>query len=174
MKKSIEKILIYLSLIVIAACANNTKLPATKVTYQVKSNEQLAGYANNVSRGFTKSSGRGLSYATDNATNPYYGGWVIRDHMETEVRDCEQYASQFQSCADSDKMISVLAQCLNQVMNYRNPIMTNSYNQLDNQGQQYWAYLLNWRRASTLNNFSSYDFNILSRYAGTGYLTQSY
>lgn len=180
MKTTTQMMIFSVSLLMLGACANSG-MKSSKVSYQVQSNTQLSAYANNVSRGFAKSSksSRGFvdgqaqyydgqtSAANLGLSNQSYGG-AIQD----QVKDCQQYVSSYTQCADADKMISVLAQCLNTVMNYQNPLMTYSYQQLDTQGQQFWTYLLNWKRSSTLDNFGQNDFNILSQYAGQGMLQQ--
>ena len=73
------------------------------------------------------------------------------------------------SCGNYNYMISSLSRCLDRVLTYRNPLLTYAYRHLDNDGQRYWTYLLNWRRPATYDFFlQTDDFGVLNNYANQG------
>lgn len=170
--------------IVLSACA---KAPMTdqKAQYQMNSTKILGSFASSVSRGFTgaatTSVKRGAFYDTyGNPTygvdqwqqqNQQFGNPVLRQQTSQEARDCVQLSKGIpENCANLPFMLASLARCLDRIVSDRNPLYTYSYQNLDRQGQQYWSYLLDWRRARPLNQFGPNDFNQLSNYASSGYI----
>lgn len=182
--KTTTKYLALVGVLILGACA---KPPMTdqKAQYQINSSKVLGKYAANVSRGFKKASSssakRGAFYDTYGyptydtnqwySQNQSYGSPVIKHALGDEAQECVALTQGIpENCANLPFMVASLARCLDRIISYRNPLYTYAYRHMDQQGQQYWAYLLDWRRPRTLNQFGMNDFNQLSGYATSGYV----
>lgn len=193
--KRIGEITIVVAALMLSACA---KAPLTnrQVQYQTKGNKVLGKYAAAVSKGFLKpsksSSNRGFidpySYADVNSgysefysygtpDHSYWpaqnGNYVLRQALSAEAEDCVDLIKAVPAnCSNYPFMVASLSRCLDRVVAYKNPLLTYAYRNLDRKGQQYWAYLLDWRRPRPIQTFSLSDFSMIYPYASGGYVTQ--
>lgn len=157
--------------LLLSSCAKSP-LSDDKATYQMKGSKILAKYANSISRGFTTSpsSSRGVTSQWQQQN----GNVVMNQSLTQEAQDCvNQSNSVPKNTANLQFMASNLARCLNKIISYRNPLYTAGYRNLNPQGQQYWTYLLDWRRPAPVQQFSPNDFTLLNNYASTGYLNNN-
>ena len=163
------------SMMVIGCAAPNS----TGTAYQNKTKPVLQRFASNVSRGFTgnRSSGRGIAYdysygyqQTQSYAQQPYGGALISQAMEQELEACTEIVNNVPpTCDNYGFMISSLARCLDRIITYRNPILTYAFKNLDNRGQQYWSYLLNYRRPQSFDLFlGGQDYSAMYNYASQG------
>ena len=164
------------SALLVSACAQQP-LTSSLVKYQANSVQALQNYAGNVSKGFrgASNSSRGLSPVGPTGSQDLFQGYLLRQQTHEEVQACKDAMDSITpSCANLNNMAATLARCLNRIISDRNPILAYSYRQLNTQGQNYWGYLLNWHRPSTLDTFSSLDFNILNQFASQGFTDQDW
>ena len=169
--------LIYLSIATMLVACAQPPLSSSRVTYQANSVQALKNYAGNVSRGFKSTPSntrRAFGDSTMSSEQPYQG-YLMRQDQHQQVSDClAAVNSNTPNCGSLNAVAGTLARCLNQIITYRNPILSYSYRQLPNDGQNLWAYLLNWRRPTTYDSFSGGDFNILSQFASQGFTSQDW
>lgn len=67
-------------------------------------------------------------------------------------------------------MTSSLARCLDRVIAHQNPVYAYAYRQLDRPGQQYYTYLLDWRRPQPVQYYNYNDYQLWNPYAYTGWV----
>lgn len=165
------------SMMVIGCAASNQ----AGTEYQSKSQQVLRRFATNVSRGIVgkkgTSSGRGIAYdysygyqQTQQYAAQPYGGALVNQAMEQELQACSELVTNVPpTCDNYNFMISSLARCLDRIITYRNPILTYAFKNLDNRGQQYWSYLLNYRRPQSFDMFlGGQDYSTMFNYASQG------
>lgn len=174
MKGIIQQGILILLTLLLGACSQ--QVLSVRQRYQVNANAVLKAYANDVSRGInskTFSRGRGMAgmdmsggsmsgMDMSSGSGTYGNSLADQQSVEEEAKNCLEMLSQFPATCDNyPYIISSLARCLNRVLT-KNPLLTYSFQNLDDQGQWYWAYLLNWRAPhQTLDTFSSSDFTSL-------------
>jgi hypothetical protein len=161
-------------------CAASEPFQVSETKYQKRSGKALASFADGVSRGFKRSgssSSRGMydmygGGADAQGMQQPYGGHILKSAMEAEVQDCMELVSDLpKSCETYNYMVSSLTRCLDRVVSYRNPLMTYAYRHLDDEGKQYWGYLLNWRRPQTFDLFlGGSDMMTMDPFATQGYV----
>ena len=143
--------------------------------YQRDSRTTLEYLARGVSRsmGFGASKARGITLANGfslGGNDILYQGSILNPNLNGDTTDC---LSRVQGIAARPenyvRMVAIFSRCLNRVLVEGNPVMSYGYRNLDLMGQNYYAYLLNWRRFNSLENFSQNDFQLLSQFAGNGF-----
>jgi hypothetical protein len=84
--------------------------------------------------------------------------------------DCVTYVDAVEAKVETyQAMVSSLTRCLNKLLASGNPLMSYGYRNLDSTSQQYYSYLLNWRRPGMIRDFSASDEQLLSYYAQMGF-----
>lgn len=153
--------------LILVGCAKSPK----QANFQQQSAMILSKYTGGVSRGFAGSSSSRGAYYDSSTGGSAYNGYVMRQDTAKEVQDCVTMVQQVpKDCANYQYVISSLSRCLDRLLTYRNPIYTNAFQSLDRTGQQYWTYLLDWRRPRAYQNFSTNDYNQIAPYAASGYI----
>lgn len=100
-----------------------------------------------------------------------YGQTLIQQQIHQEANDCIEMSLMFPETEQNyDPMVATLSRCLNRIITYRNPLMTFANRNMSGGGQQAWSYLLNYRRPGGMDSFGGMDFNLLSQFAGQGYM----
>lgn len=184
MKKTVKSLAL-VAVLILGACAK-APMSGQKTQFQSNTNKVLGAYAASVSRGFksTKSSSskRGAFYDTyglptytssqwQQQNYQYGGNVVIKQALAEEAEECVKLSEGIpENCANLPFMVSSLSRCLDRIVTYRNPVFTHAYRNMDSQGQQYWAYLLDWRRPQSIQDFGLSNFSQMSGYASSGYV----
>lgn len=172
--------LIYiLALGIAVGCAQAPRTPQL-VAYQTKSSQILGAYAGAVSKGFKSSSSSQTRGAYDygqaqpdimQVWQQQNGNYVTKAQLDKEVQDCKNQISQIPAnCNNLGFMVSSLARCLDRVVSYQNPLYAYSYRKLDRPGQQYYTYLLDWRRPKEVHHFTQQDFQLWNPMAYSGWV----
>lgn len=143
--------------------------------YQKDSRTTLEYLARNVSRsmGFGASKARGVASLNGfslGGGDILYQGSIMNPNLYGDTTDCLSRVQGFAARPENYvPMVAVFSRCLNRILVEGNPVMSHGFRNLDSMGQNYYAYLLNWRRLNSLENFSQNDFQLLSQFAGNGF-----
>lgn len=158
-----------LGLLLAVGCAQSSNKVGE---YRNESRTTLESLARGVSGSFNaKEKSRGaVDYSSYFGGNNMIGTSIFNPDMNADTYDCMAQVQGITPSAQSYlPMVAKFSQCLNRLLVEGNPLMSYGYRNMDPMGQNYYAYLLNWRRFGTLENFSSGDFGVLSQFAGQGY-----
>lgn len=174
------------ALALLSACAK----PASNEisAQQLKLRQVVNGYASNVSRAFaprTQAVRRAMygNYGGANYEQVFgwpsqplpgygelFGGYVIKQDPNEEARDCVRMSREIPEVQQNfEYMAASLTRCLDRILSDRNPLMTYGYRNMPQDTRQDWAYLLNYRRAGTIDQFDDGDLGMIDVFAGQGY-----
>ncbi len=161
----------------LTAC-QKSEMDPMKAAYQDKAGAAVQRYAKHVSQAImsaaSTSSGRGFQQPSG-GFDPFfggnlYGGRVAQNGIDGETMRCVEMMNQIPREARYFYLrLGTLSRCLDVVMNYRNPLMTYGYRNMDQMGQYGWGYDLNYARLGSFSGFQGQDYNGWNSYAGTGF-----
>ncbi len=173
-EKTVSKMMTHwLLLILVSACAG----PPAQVKsqqYKALSRQMLEQLSRGVSGGFSakRNSGRGFSNTVVFGDNQLFGDRHINPNLNLDAEQCVTGVQSVPATREYYRtMIATLSRCLNRMLVDGNPLMSHGYRNLDSQSQNYYAYLLNWRRFGSLEAFPQSDFSALSYFAGNGFFS---
>ena len=170
--------------LLMTACQQQQMDPL-KAEYQQKAGDAVSKYAGSISRAIAASQAsrgsRGIARGTSpvGGWDPFggslYGGSVYSGSMDAETQRCVELMNQIPRQSQYFYLrLGTLARCLDVVMNYRNPLMTYGYRNLDPYGQFAWGYDLNYARPTTYTGFPGQDYSSWNSFAGQGYYPGQY
>jgi len=159
----------------LTACQKSGMDPM-KAAYQQKAGQAIQKYAGHISKSImsatSTSSARGFGQT---GFDPFfggnlYGGQVYQNDIDSETERCVGMMNQVPMEARFFYLrLGTLSRCLDVVMNYRNPLMTYGYRNMDQFGQYGWGYDLNYARMGSYSGFPGQDYNNWNFYAGSGF-----
>lgn len=158
----------------LTACQKQEMDPL-KADFQDRAGAAVTKYAVNISRAITASqNNRGVSRGAVGSWDPFggtlFGGTATTSGIDQETSRCVSQMQQIPQTAQYFYLrIGTLARCLDVVVNYRNPLQTYGYRNLDYSGQQGWGYNLNYARPGSFSSFSGQDYSSWTFYAGSGF-----
>lgn len=166
------KMLWMVAMVIAVGCAQNSSLDKMG-RYQNQSRSTLESYARGVSGSFVSRQSRQrrfLDASQSFGSGELVQGNLFNPNLNLDTYDCFEQVQGIEVRRENYiPMVAKFSQCLNRMLVEGNPVMSYGYRNLDPMGQNYYAYLLNWRRFGTLDSFSSNDFGVLSQFAGNGH-----
>lgn len=174
MKRMTGKALAILALgLGLSACQKQDMDPA-KAQFQMEAGNVVGKYAGSVSKAvrasIQSSASRGVvSGGWDPFSGGLFGNSVQMNSIDAEASRCLDMTNQIPRQARYFYLrLGTLARCMDVVVNYRNPLLTYGYRNLDYGGQYAWGYDLNYARPQLYNQFSSGDYQFWQFFAGNG------
>lgn len=169
-----------IAMLSLTACQQGSQMDPAKAEYQMKAGQAVQKYANSISKAImagrgAKSSTRGIQYApTTGGWDPFggnlFGNQPVASGIDSETLRCIDVMKQIPRTAQYFYLrLGTLARCLDVVTNYRNPLMTYGYRNLDPTAQYGWGYDLNYARPTSYSGFPGQDFNSWNPYASNGF-----
>lgn len=165
------------ALLGLTACQQGSQMSPAKAAYQQNAGAAVQKYAASISRAIT--AGRGATSSVHRAISGgwdpfggaiYGGGQPISNSIDSETTRCASVMEQIPRTAQYFYLrLGTLSRCLDVITNYRNPLMTYGYRNLDQSSQYGWGYNLNYARPTSYSNFSGQDYNSWNPYAQNGF-----
>ncbi len=175
--------------IMLASCAQDSQQTLSN-PYQTKAAGVMSKYATDISTaigtrlgqrsavahsalgGFVGGGDLGLNLQGWNPTGGTpYGGNYLRASLEDGLRTCLTLTHSIPVASENYQfMVATLARCLNTAVQYRNPLYTFGYRNLDPYSQEFWQYGLDSLRPGSYGQYGNYQ--VYDGYSRNGFITQ--